>query len=134
MEIKQNKGLILGIISGMIIFIIALIFIFYTNSDFDEQLIKQVDKGVPADKLMPQIDKETQNMNSKARKHLSDIINMKLSKNDSIIYQKNYEAEIRTISQYDDIRKKFARREINKNEFLKEIQTPKYAMNELYKY
>lgn len=133
LETRQNKGLILGIIGGIIVFVIALIFIFYYNSDFDQQLIDQVDNGVPADKLIPQIDKETENMKDKAVNHLSEPINKNLNQNSSIQYQKGYEAEMNVISQYDDARKKFARREISKDEFLKEIQTPKYAMNEIYK-
>ncbi|MGZ7134432.1 MAG: hypothetical protein ACXVHY_01005 [Methanobacterium sp.] len=134
MELKLNKGLILGIIGGTTVFLIALLIILNNTFDFDQQLIYQVDSGVPADKLIPQIDKETQKMTSKAKNHLSEVINKNLNKNDSMFYQKNYEAEIKIISQYDDIRKRFARREISKNEFLKEIEIPKYAMNELYKY
>jgi hypothetical protein len=133
LEIRQNVGLILGISGGLIVFIIALILIFYNNSDFDQKLINQVDTGVPADKLIPQIDKETQNMKDKAVNHLSEPINKNLNPNSSIVYQKGYEAEMNVINQYDDARKKFARREISKDEFLKEIQTPKYAMNEIYK-
>ena len=36
-------GLILGVSGGLIVFIIALVLIIYNNSDFDQQLINQVD-------------------------------------------------------------------------------------------
>ena len=133
MGIEINKGLILGIVGGIAVFSIALIFIMYSNSDFDQQLINQVNSGVPADKLIPQIDQETQKMQQRAKSRLSDVINKNLDKNDSITYIKNYEDEMKIISQYDDARKKFARREINKEQFLKDIEIPKEAMNDIYK-
>ena len=134
MGINLNKGSIIGAFSGLIVFIIALVFIINVSGDFDQRLIEQVDSGVPADELIPQIDRETKEMNIKAEKRLSNVINKKLDKNDAMSYQSFYEAEIKIISQYANIRKKFARREINKEEFLKEIETPKYAMNQLYKH
>ncbi len=133
MGIEVNKGLILGIVCGIAVFIIALIFIMYSNSDFDQQLINQVNNGVPADKLIPQIDQETQKMQQKAKSRLSDVINKNLDKNNSITYIKNYEDEMKVISQYDDARKKFARKEINKEQFLKDIEIPKEAMNDICK-
>ena len=68
METKDNKGVIIGVIGGLAIFIIILIFFIYINSDFDRNLINQVDSGVPANKLIPQIDKETEKMKSNAQK------------------------------------------------------------------
>jgi hypothetical protein len=133
LRLEQNKGVFLGICCGLTVFILALILIMYNNSDFDQQLIQQVDSGVPADKLLPQIDQETKKMNSKADNYQANIINKNLKQQDVVSYQKDYEAEKKIISQYNDARVKFAKREINKDEFLKEIQTPKYAMETLYK-
>ena len=50
--------MILGVTGGITVFIFVIIIIFYVNSDFDQQLIYQVDSGVPADELIPEIDNE----------------------------------------------------------------------------
>lgn len=96
------------------------------NSDFDKQLINQVDNGVPADKLIPQIDQETNKMKLNAQKRLeSQTLPKNISKNDSESYIHSYKDELRMISIYDDARKKLARREITKEQFLNDIQKPK---------
>ena len=58
----MDKGTLLAIIGSLVVFVIILAVIFYMNSDFDQQLIEEVDKGVPADKLIPQINKETKKL------------------------------------------------------------------------
>ena len=133
MEIRQNMGLILGISGGLIVFIIALIFIIYNNSDFDQQLINQVDSGVPADKLIPQIDQNTEKMRLNAQRRLeSQTAAKNINKSDSAPFVKSYNDEIRMIAQYDDARKKFANRDINKEQFLSEIQNPKDFLKMYY--
>jgi hypothetical protein len=126
LEIRQNTGLILGISGGLIVFIIALILIIYNFSDFDQQLINQVDSGVPASKLIPQIDQNTEKMKLNAQKRLeSQTLYKNINKSDSAPFVQGYNDEMRMIAQYDDARKKFANREINKEQFLSEIQKPK---------
>ncbi len=126
MEIRQNMGLILGISGGLIVFIIALVLIIYNNSDFDQQLIYQVDSGVPADKLYPQIDQDTEKMKLNAQRRLeSQTVYKNINKSDSAPSVQVYNDEMRMIAQYDDASKKFANRDINKEQFLSEIQKPK---------
>lgn len=119
-------GLILGISGGLIVFIIALVLIIYNNSDFDQQLIYQVDSGVPADKLYPQIDQDTEKMKLNAQRRLeSQTVYKNINKSDSAPSVQVYNDEMRMIAQYDDASKKFANRDINKEQFLSEIQKPK---------
>ena len=126
METNLNKGLILGISGGIIVFIIALMLIMFNNSDFDQQLINQVDNGVPTDKLIPEIDKETEKMKQNAQRRLeSNVINKNINKNDSESYMQSYKDEMKMISEYDDARKEFAKREITKEQFLNDIETHK---------
>ena len=132
----MDKGLILAITSSTFIFLIILAFIFYSHSDFDQQLIEQVDNGVPAKKLVPQIDQETEKLISKAKSHYgSEVSNNFINKNYEkgnitsrnyyLSYLEEYENEMKMISKYDAARKNFARRKITKEQFIQEIQTPK---------
>jgi hypothetical protein len=126
-------GLILGISGGLIVFIIALILIIYNSSDFDQQLINQVDSGVPADKLIPQIDQDTDKMKLNAQRRLeSQTVDKNINKNDSAPFVQGYNDEMRMIAQYDDARKKFANGDINKEQFLSEIQEPKDFLKMYY--
>jgi hypothetical protein len=90
-----------------------------------------VESGVPADDLIPQIDKETEKMKLTAQKHLLNKIDNNFDKNNSMTYIKIYDTEMEMISEYDNARKKFAKREITKEQFLKDIENPKSSM-ELY--
>jgi len=133
LEIRQNTGLILGISGGLIVFIISLVLIIYVNSDFDQQLINQVDSGVPASKLIPQIDQDTEKMKLNAQRRLeSQTVSKNINKSDSAPFVQSYNDEMRMIGQYDDARKKFANREINKEQFLSEIQQPKDFLKMYY--
>jgi hypothetical protein len=126
-------GLILGISGGTIVFIIALILIFFNNSDFDQQLINQVDSGVPSDKLIPQIDQDTKKMKLNAQKRLeSQTVAKNITKSDSAPFVQSYNDEMKMINQYDDAHKKFANREINKEQFLNEIKKPKDFLKMYY--
>ncbi len=128
MRINPNKGKILGVAGAITVFIFILIIIFYINSDFDQQLIYQVDSGVPADKLIPQIDKETQELQMNALKsYESNVINNNLGGNASNYdyYTQVYQNELKTISEYENIQKEFANRKINKQQFEQDIKTPK---------
>ena len=133
MKINLNKGAILGIVGGTTFFILILIVILYSQSDFDQQLINQVDRGVPNDKLIPQIDAETAKLKTNAlRRYESNILNKNAGQNGNLASKSDYESyiemyqnELKMISDYDEARKKFAKREITKELFLREIKTPK---------
>jgi hypothetical protein len=128
-----DKRALLGIACSLTISIVILSFIIYGNSDFDEQLIHQVDEGVPAEKLIPQIDEETQKLQTDAKRRLLSIVMDKkywgngdlASPDDFQYYTTGYVTEMDVISNYDSARKKFARREITKKQFLQEIEGPK---------
>ena len=131
MGTNLNKGVILGVASAITVFII-LIIIFYFNSDFDQQLIYQVDSGVPADKLIPQIDSEADELQMNALKsYESNVVNNNLGGNASNYdyYTQVYQNELKEISEYENYQKEFANREINKGQFLTDIQTPKQYIN-----
>jgi hypothetical protein len=124
-----DKGRILAISCSILIFLILLSFIFYSHSDFDQQLISQVDEGVPAEKLIPQIDKETTELKLKAKKRLESIVMDKkfwgngtfTPQSDYVDYTENYQKEMELINKYDTTRKAYAKREISKEEFLENI-------------
>ncbi|MEN6328840.1 MAG: hypothetical protein ABFC91_00925 [Methanobacteriaceae archaeon] len=125
----MDKGRILAISCSILIFLILLSFIFYSHSDFDQQLISQVDEGVPAEKLIPQIDKETAELKLKAKKRLESIVMDKkfwgngtfTPQSDYVDYTENYQKEMELINNYDTTRKAYAKREISKEEFLENI-------------
>jgi hypothetical protein len=124
-----DRGLLLGIIGGILIFIISLSFIIYSNSDFDTQLINQVNGGVSANILIPQIDNETEKMIINVdRRYKAVVMDRKYwgngdlaSSEDFQYYSENYENDLKMISGLTEIRKRYARREIDKDEFLQSI-------------
>ena len=125
----MDRGLILGIIGGIFIFIISSSFIIYTNSDFDGQLIEQEEDGVSSNILILQIDNETQKMIINVeRRYKAVVMDRKYwgngdlaSSEDFQYYSENYENDLKMISGLAEIRKKYARREIDKEEFLHSI-------------
>lgn len=133
----MERGTLLGVIGGLIVFIGIFSYIIYDHSDFDGQLIQQVDSGVPAEKLIPQIDNETAKLQINAKRRLESYVMDKknwgngelASPRDYQYYIQNYESEMKVISEYESIRKKFAKREITKKEFLDEIKGPKEYFN-----
>lgn len=119
-----------GIIGGFLVFLIILYVIIYLNSDFDQQLIQEVDRGVPAEKLFPQIEKETANLRLRAKNRFeSYVMDRKdwgsgnlASESDYNSYKLSYEKALEYISEYDKVRKQFVKREISKEQFLLEIE------------
>jgi len=136
-EVFLERGTLLGVIGGLIVFICIFSYIIYDHSDFDGQLIQQVDNGVPAEKLIPQINEETAKLQTSAKRRLeSFIMDKKNWGNGDLVSPKEfsyniqyYESEMKVISEYDGIRKKFAKREITKEQFLQEIKGPKEYFN-----
>ena len=85
------KGVLLGIIGGLIIFLILLSFIIYSDSDFDEQLINEVNDGDQVNTLLFQIDDETQKMENNAnRRYLSVIMDKKYWGNGDLAKPEDY--------------------------------------------
>jgi len=130
-----DRGILLAITGSLLVFGIILAIIFYNHSDFDQRLIVQVDNCVPSEKLIPQIDKETEKLIKNAqRRFQSNVVNKnfgngnRATKNGSEYYLERYENEMKMISEYDAARKKFARREITKEQFINEIEIPKEDM------
>ena len=120
------KGVLLGIIGGLIIFLILLSFIIYSDSDFDEQLINEVNDGDQVNTLLFQIDDETQKMENNAnRRYLSVIMDKKYWGNGDLAkpedyqyYTKNHENDLKRIEELEYLRKQFVKREINQEQFL----------------
>lgn len=127
----------MGIIFGIVLFLISFSFIIYNHSDFDTQLIDQVGRGVPTSELIVQINQETTKMNIRAKKRIENVVmDRKLWGNGTLAvendyqgYVSNYECELKYISDYDTLRKKFARREITRREFLDEVKPVKEFFN-----
>jgi hypothetical protein len=121
---------LMGIIVGLVLFLIIFSFIIYYHSDFDAQLVEQVDQGVPTSELIIQINAETKKMENNAKKRVENYYmdrnrwgNGSLaSEKDYQSYVSNYECEMKYVSDYATLRKKFARREITKREFLDNIK------------
>jgi len=133
------KGKWVGAIGGLVVFLIILSVIIYFNSDFDQQLIQDVESGIPAGKLIPKIDNETAKLKVDAKRRLeSHVMDMKFwgngdlaSENDYKYYTFVYENEMDMISEYDKVRKRFVKKEISKEKFLQGIKSPKEYLNRL---
>ncbi len=129
----MDRGILLGIIGGAAVFIIILSFVIYSHSSFDQRLIDQVEEGVPAEQLIPQIDNETANMQYTAKTRLEKVVMDKkywghgdLAKSDDYkTFIESYQSELRIIGDYENARKKYARRETTRREFLWQIKTCK---------
>lgn len=126
----MDRSLFLGITSGVLVFIVACSFILLKPPDFDAQLILQVDRGVPESELIPQIEKESFRMDLKAKKYLyTTIMDRKYWGNGDLAdpvehmsHVDNYESQTRIIKEYKNLRTKFVRGEITKEEFLYDLQ------------
>ena len=132
--IKRNLP---GILSGLIIFII-LLFLFvipnYQDNDFNGQLIQKVSNGESADELIPQIE----NQSIYEKQHLIYSVNQRifninkwgngtLASQTDYMYETHHYIKINLRNQnYKVIRIEYAKREISKEEFLKEIKDLNY--------
>lgn len=129
----MNKGLILGIIGGVVVFLISLTLILYINSDFDQKLINEVGSGVPTSVMYNQIDNATQNQQLIAKGDLNSHVmdpndweNKTLATNDDYDYYiQIYNVEMQYISSYNHIRKEYVNGKISKEEFLEESNSIK---------
>ena len=125
----MDKPKLLGVIGGLIAFIIIILVLVLLNSDFDQRLIEQVEAGTPAVKLIPEIEKERSLEEDKAAKHLeSHVFNVKywdgpksVSNYDFAYYKDIYNSQMYAISQLYDLRIKYVKKEITKFEFQQKI-------------
>lgn len=133
----MNKGLILGIIGGVAVFIISLNLIMYINSDFDQKLIDEMGSGVATNVMYGQIDNNTQNQQLIAKGDLDSHVmdskdwgNTVLATNDNYEYYiQIYNVEMGDIANYNRIRKEYVTGKISKDEFLGESNEIKHDLN-----
>lgn len=129
----MDRSLLLGIIGGLSVFIIICSFILLQQPDFDQQLIVQVNRGVPVEKLILQIDEDAFYMQVSAKKRLdSRIMDSRYWGNGDLedphnfrAYVDQYEADIGAIRGYKNIRVMFVKREITEGEFLQQASSYK---------
>jgi len=134
-----DRSLLLGIICGLVVFIATSSYILLNHADFDEQLIEQVENGVPSQDLINEIDEEAYNMQVAAKKRLdSKILDRKYWGNgeldsplDYSFYVDSYESELKLIKEYKEYRVKYANREITREEFLSLTQNHRDYFNGL---
>jgi len=133
----MNKSTWIGIVGGLSIFVIILWAIIFYNSDFDQELIQSSEAGVPCEKLINQIDKESLNQKSIAENHLeghfedikywNDTNDPEEELKDELFF---YQQQIKAINNCTELRKKYVRKEISKEEFLAQIQQYKIMMSD----
>jgi hypothetical protein len=131
-----EKGKFLGIIVGIGFFLVIIIFIFFLNSDFDQQLIKQVQSDTPTEMLIAEIKKEAAREKSLARKDLDNhIMDMKYwdhtntkPENDLEYVVQTYKSHMKTIQKCEEVRIMFVEKKISKEKFLEEITSLKLML------
>jgi hypothetical protein len=124
-----NTGKYLAITGGLGVFFIFCFFFIYPNSDFDHELINQVQSGTPTDKLTLQIEQESEKEKNLVLKHLEAHINdmnywSKIdngSKEDFEYYIDTYKMQIDAINNCEKLRKEFINHEISEDYYLEEI-------------
>ena len=122
---------------SLVVFIAISSFILLNHADFDEQLMEQVENGVPAQDLIKEIDEEAYYMQIAAKKRLdSKILDRKYWGNgeldtplDYSFYVDSYESELNLIKEYKEYRVKYANGEITREEFLSLVQNHRDYFN-----
>lgn len=124
-----NRGMLLGIVGGVVVFILFLLFFMYLNSDFDHQLINEKKSGVSTDELTNQIESESLEEKQVVYKHLKSHINDMeywsktdiASKDDFQFYIDTYNMQIQTINDCEKLRKEYIHHEISENYYINKI-------------
>ncbi len=109
----------------------------YPSADFDQELMDEMDSGVPISELINQINSESENQKLKAKKELeSHVMDPKywqqhdISPEEDLSYEiQYYKLQISEIDKYKAIRIKYVKKEISKEEFIKETKI--YKVNKL---
>lgn len=104
--------------------------IFYISSDFDVKLIEQVDSGVPAEKIISEIEEESSKQELTVKNHLqAHMMDMKYwnrvnsdPKNDLEYHITIYQKQMEIITEYKELRIQFVKGQITKNEFLEKMK------------
>lgn len=117
------------VISVGVLFFILLFLILNTNVDFDHELVNQLDEGVSQAVLMDEIENETRKEELIEKNHLKcHIMDMKYwgdyncsPENDLKYDIMVYKTSMCRIKEKEELRKKFVRKEISKEQFLKDI-------------
>lgn len=131
------NGKFIGVVSGITFFLVLLYLMFFLNADFDQQLIEQVEMGNYSEtSLFTEIEKETAYKKALAKKELdSHIMDMKYwdqtntkPENDLEYVTQTYHAHIETILKCEEVRKKFVKKEISKEQFIEEITSLKHML------
>jgi hypothetical protein len=123
-----DRGVIFGVIGGLIIFLIMFSIISYSSTDFDQSLVNEVG-SVPADELLLEIDNETIKEKSIAKKRLdSHVMDPNdwekgdlVTANDYQYYIEIYHKEISFILEYDAVRRDYVNGNISKEQFLDNV-------------
>jgi len=131
----MDRGILIGSISGLAIFIVLILVIISSHSDFNQNLISSVAAGTPAEQLIPQIEKQHEIECEDAKNSLnSRMMSMDqwgngdlASDSYSDFYTQNYQQEINYYNDLENLRIKFAKRQISKYEFLNEIESKNFA-------
>jgi hypothetical protein len=123
-----SKERILGISVGMLSFLFIFLILNF-NVDFDHELINKLDDGTPKEIMILEIENQTEKEQLTVKKHLKCHI-MDITKWDkcNCDFQNDlkydilvYKTDMSRIKQKEEIRKKFARKEITKEQFLNYI-------------
>jgi hypothetical protein len=130
----MDRGILVGSIGGFAIFMVFILIIFYSHSDFNQNLINSVADGTPAEKIIPEIQQQNKRECMEAKNNFNARMmsmdqwgNGDLASNSySDFYTKNYEQEIKYYNDLENLRIKFATKEISKEEFLNEIATKNF--------
>jgi hypothetical protein len=131
----MDRGIMIGSISGLAIFIVLILIIFFNHSDFNQNLISSVAYGTPADQLIPQIEQQhsiecTQAKNNLAARMMSmdQWGNGDLTADSySDFYTQNYKQEIKYYNDLELLRIKFVKRQISKEEFLNDLESKNFS-------
>jgi hypothetical protein len=127
-----DKGKWVGIAGGVIFFLILLFFFVYINSDFDQELINDMDYGTPPSSLITQIEAKSYEEKLTAKKELESHVTSTsywskpgLASTDDFNYDKrNYDISITAINKLQELRKEFVEKKISKDEFI--MRAPQY--------
>jgi len=120
-----SKERLLGFSVGMLSFLFLFIFLNF-NVDFDHELVSKLEDGTPKELLLPEIEKQSEKEQLAVKKHfkchIMDITNWDKYncdfQNDLKYDILVYKTDMSRIKQKEEIRKKFVKKQITKEQFL----------------
>jgi hypothetical protein len=131
-----DKPKILGILGGLIVFILIILVFILIYSDFDQQLILLKETGTPSNELINKIQTESKIEKLQVKNHLMEHVLDEnywskpslASPDDFNYYTDIYNKQIETINQCENIRKEFLYNHMPKKEFLTKIKALKLRL------